>query len=483
MSLRMTIARKGLVVISVPLIFQFIFVCVLASLLQYSQEDSAKLALSRSFVTEVDLVNRDFLELGIALAAFRYTKGSKFVKEYDRIAESLPARFDNLNKLAQGNSARAKHVEKLKEYGRNVIELTQSFRRPSDSAIIYLLDPIAYRQKISDAFSLFMDESRAIFAEELQLQDNSPASESTMRKWMKVYIAIGLLCSTLLTVILTRFFMTNITRRLGILTQNNLRFAEKEQLLAPVLGDDEITELDQNFRSMVGRVQQAENRRQLYVKMISHDLRAPLSSIRGTLEAAARGLYGQLSPKGSVRFESAQSDSDRLIGMINEMIDYDSLADGTIELAEDRFNAKDLMVAAQNSLETLAEGKHVKLQFSCDDATLEADKERLKRVLINLIHNAIKFSPAQGVVKAEARVKDNDLVFRIIDQGPGIKPDEIANLFQPFHMGASGLTASDTGSGLGLAICKMIVEAHHGTLGLDSKVGQGSCFWFTVPLH
>jgi signal transduction histidine kinase len=204
--------------------------------------------------------------------------------------------------------------------------------------------------------------------------------------------------------------------------------------------------------------------------------------MRGTLDAASRGIYGQITDKGKNRFAAAQSDSDRLIGLINEMIDYDRLADGSIELEQDQFDANELMVAAKDSLESLAEGKQVELQFSCDEANLTADKDRLKRVLINLMHNAIKFSPPHAVVKAEAKVNDNALVFRVIDQGPGIKQEEIDNLFLPFHMGESAKTVSDTGSGLGLAICKMIIEAHHGTLGVESRPGKGSCFWFSLPL-
>lgn len=143
----MTIARKGMIVISVPLILQFFFVCSLASLLHYSQDDAARLTQSRLFVAEVDNVNRDFLELGIALAAFRYTRGNKFMKQYDEIIGGLPAKFDDLKKLSQGDPSRVKHIEKLQQYGRDVIELTQSFRRPTDSAIVYLLDPTAFREK------------------------------------------------------------------------------------------------------------------------------------------------------------------------------------------------------------------------------------------------------------------------------------------------------------------------------------------------
>jgi signal transduction histidine kinase len=478
----MTIARKGLILVSVPLILQFIFVLVLSLLLHYSQEDAARLSQSRTFVTKVDSINRDFLDLGLALAAFRYTKVHKFMTQYDHITAGLPEKFDELRKLSEGYPSRLSHVEMLQKYGNNVIEMTQSFRRPSDSAIVYLMDPIAYRQKVSDAFAQFSAESIAIDNEEIELQQGSPASEATMRKWLTVCIAFGLLSSTLLTVILTRFFMTNITRRLAVLTANSNLFSHKKPLIAPVKGDDEIADLDQTFRKMVDQIQEAENRKQLYVKMISHDLRGPITSMRGTFEAAAMGIYGQITDKGKVRFSAAVSDSERLIDLISEMIDYDGLADGSIELEREQFAAEELMSAAKDSLESLAEGKQVELQFSSDEALLTADKERLKRVLINLIHNAIKFSPTHSVVKAEAKREDDTVVFRIIDRGPGIKQSEIDQLFEPFQMGESAKSTVDKGSGLGLAICKMIVEAHDGNLGVESKSGKGSCFWFKLPL-
>jgi signal transduction histidine kinase len=482
MNVRMTIARKGLVLVSVPLILQFIFVCVLALLLHFSQEDAARLEQSRTFLIEVDTINRDFLELGMDLAAFRYTKVHRFMTQYDQMVAGLPAKFDELKKLSQGYPSRLKHVENLQQYGNNVIELTQSFRRPADSAIIYLLDPLASRRKVADAFSQFSAEAALVAHEELQRQKSNPAGESTMRKWLSLCIALGLLSSTVLTVILTRFFMTNITKRLAILKDNNLRFSQKKPLTSAVVGDDEIVELDQNFREMVAQIDEAERRRHLYIQMMSHDLRGPLTSMRGTLEVAANGVYGPITDKGKSRFAAAQSDSDRLIGLINEMIDYDRLSDGSIELSDDHFPARDLIIAAHDSLGSLAEGQLVELKFSCDEANLSADKDRLKRVLINLIHNAIKFSPPHTVVTTEAKISDNFLVFRVLDQGPGIGHEELDDIFQPFYMGQLASIALEKGSGLGLAICKMIIEAHHGSLGVESRPGGGACFWFSLPL-
>ncbi len=477
MSFRMTIARKGMIVVSVPLLFQFLLVCGLATLLHFSQEDSARLAQSRTFVAGVDDLNRDFLNLGMSLAAFRYSRGDKFIKQYDKIVGSMPDKFEQLKKLSANYPSRLRHVERLQQCGKNVIEMTQSFKRPADTAIVYLIDPLAYRQKISEAFSQFMVEASAVTREEVQLQATSPASEATMRQALTWFIGVSLTVSTLISVFLTRFFTTNITSRLAILTRNNLRFSQKQQLLPPLSGGDEIADLDRNFHKMVGLIQEAENHRQLYIKMLSHDLRAPLTSMLATLEAAARGLYGQVSEKGLKRFEAAQNDSGRLLSLINEMIDYDGLADGTLELDKEVFEARDLMVAARDSLESLADGKQVKLEFSCDDVGLNADKERLKRVVINLIHNAVKFSPRQALVRTEAKARDGMLLVRITDQGPGLNRDEIDNLFQPFGKGQS----EQSGSGLGLAICKMIVEAHGGALGVDSQPGQGACFWFELP--
>jgi signal transduction histidine kinase len=300
-----------------------------------------------------------------------------------------------------------------------------------------------------------------------------------------------------------RFFAQGITNRMTTLIDNYRRFGQKRLLLSPVGGDDEIADLDENFHIMAKKLTLAEERKKLYTQMINHDLRAPLAAIQGTLAVALKGLYGDLNDKGKKRIGAAEKDSDRLINLINEMLDIDSMQDGHLELDKAPCHLGEILGGAIDSVSTLAEAKHINIEnkvyartamrggrenghgdseIEVDNLELIVDQERLKRVLINLLHNSIKFSPAQETIEINSTISDDTLKVMIKDRGPGINAEEASKLFQPFQQGESGKKINEAGSGLGLAICKAIVEAHGGTIGLESKVGYGSIFWFSVPI-
>ncbi|MBS1990544.1 MAG: hypothetical protein JSS83_08505 [Cyanobacteria bacterium SZAS LIN-3] len=501
MPFKLTIAKKGLILISVPLVFELVFVLSLGILLDQSHKAGLELTRSRAFVSGVSDLTKDFLDLGIALAAYRSTRGQRFVEQYDAIYSKLPAKFDALEKANADRPERLKHLAKLRQTGRDLTELTQAFRRPSDSAMVYLLDPMAYRQKVSNAYGAFMDESKQIGIEETQLQENNPGGESKLRNALLLFIWGGVVVSIVITVILARFFALGITQRLTTLIDNYRRFSQKRSLLAPVGGEDEIADLDQNFHIMAQKLTQAEERKKLYTQMISHDLRAPLAAIQGTLAVAIKGIYGELNEKGKKRIGAAEKDSDRLINLINEMLDIDSMEDGHLEPDKEDCYLNDILTGAIDSVHSLAEAKQItiesKTHFAGTDnfkprdpsdsseevgPPLSVDRERLRRVIINLLHNSIKFSPTGETIEISSTVSADVLKVMIKDRGPGIKAEEARKLFQPFRQGESSKSIDEAGSGLGLAICKAIVEAHGGEIAVESKIGHGSIFWFSVPI-
>jgi signal transduction histidine kinase len=505
MTFKLSIAKKGLILALVPLVFELIFVLGLGVLLDQSRHKALELNQSRVFVSGISDLTKDFLDLGIALAAYRSTRGNRFVEQYDAIYARLPAKYEALEKANSDQPNRLKHLAKLKQTGKDLTELTQAFRRPTDSAMVYLLDPMAYRQKVSNAYASFMDETKEITIEEEQLQQRNPANEGSLRNALFLCIWLGVIASILITVLLLRFFALGITQRLTTLIDNYRRFGQKRLLLSPVGGDDEIADLDESFHAMAKKLTLAEERKKLYTQMISHDLRAPLAAIQGTLAVALKGLYGDLNDKGKKRIGAAEADSDRLINLINEMLDIDSMEDGRLELDKEPCQLEAILEGAINSVSTLAEAKQINIESKVyshrspakgratggayggsdadlgDDFLIVADQERLKRVVINLLHNSIKFSPLKETIEINSTISEDTLKIMIKDRGPGIKPEEATKLFQPFSQGESGKKIDEAGSGLGLAICKAIVEAHGGKIGLESKVGYGSIFWFSIP--
>lgn len=225
-----------------------------------------------------------------------------------------------------------------------------------------------------------------------------------------------------------------------------------------------------------------ERRVSEFYSMVSHELRAPLTSIRASLGLMEGGKLGELTEKTKRFVVIARSESDRLIRLINDFLDMRKIEAGKLELHLDDVVPAQLIEATIEGLRGFADKEQIELtgEYLFND-TIRGDGDRLRQVLTNLTSNAIKFSHEGDEVilrvepAAEAFVR-----FSVVDKGDGIPADQLHKLFARFQQTESA--RSKGGTGLGLAISKAIVEQHGGKIGVESVVGLGSVFWFEVPL-
>lgn len=222
-----------------------------------------------------------------------------------------------------------------------------------------------------------------------------------------------------------------------------------------------------------------EQLRKEVVAMVSHDLRAPLTSVKTFIQLLGMGSFGKLSEQAEARVPMAERNLTRLIGLINDLLDIEKLESGAMPLNITPVPVKPLMEDAIDSLRDLSSKKGLEFTIEAGEETAAADRERILQVLINLLSNAVKFSPAGETVTLRARVERQQLTISVSDKGPGIGENEKHLVFEKFRQLEEG-KQSKGGSGLGLAIAKAIVVQHKGTIGVDSVLGQGTTFWFTV---
>lgn len=218
-----------------------------------------------------------------------------------------------------------------------------------------------------------------------------------------------------------------------------------------------------------------------FVSMVSHELRTPLTSIRGALGLLAGGMLGPLPKKGQHMLEIAVTNSDRLIRLINDVLDLERMASGKITMQKQRCNAAELMTQAAEEMQALAEKAGVSLSIAPSPANLWADPDRVLQALTNLLSNAIKFSPSGETVWLSAEHRGEDLVFQVKDHGRGIPSDKLESIFERFQQVDAADCRVKGGTGLGLAICRGIVQQHGGQIWAESAVGHGSTFFFTMP--
>jgi PAS domain S-box-containing protein len=220
-----------------------------------------------------------------------------------------------------------------------------------------------------------------------------------------------------------------------------------------------------------------------FISTVSHELRTPLTSIRGALGLLDGGVVGALPPEAQEVVQIAIANSERLIRLINELLELDKMEAGKIELHLQNIDPAKLATAALEGIRGMADQSGIKLSGTIDvRGVVRGDWDRLIQVLTNLLSNAIKFSPQGGQVQIKVeRGTKSGLRFSVVDQGPGVPPDQLHKLFRKFQQLDSSDSRQKGGTGLGLAISKALVEHHGGMIGIDSALGVGSTFWFEVP--
>jgi signal transduction histidine kinase len=219
-----------------------------------------------------------------------------------------------------------------------------------------------------------------------------------------------------------------------------------------------------------------------FVSVVSHELRTPLTSIRGALGLLAAGKLDDAPDKRRRMFELAASNTDRLIRLINDILDIERMRSGGVAFERTELAVSDLVANAVEAMRPIADREKVALQVDVDDLHIFADADRMTQTLTNLIDNAIKFSPSNSSIDISVQRDDRFAVFEIRDRGRGIPAAMRDSVFNRFQQVDNSDSRDKGGTGLGLAICRSIVEQHGGRIWVESEIGQGSAFRFTIPL-
>jgi PAS domain S-box-containing protein len=219
-----------------------------------------------------------------------------------------------------------------------------------------------------------------------------------------------------------------------------------------------------------------------FISIVSHELRTPLTAIRGFLGLLDTGIYDNKPDKAKHMIRQALTNSDRLVRLVNDILDLERLTSGRVELVMEVCEAQDLMQRAVAGLQSIADAASVTLLIERTNIQVWAAPDSVIQTLTNLIGNAIKFSPANSVVTLLAQPQPDFALFQVKDQGRGIPADKLEAIFGRFQQVDVSDARQKGGTGLGLAICQSIIEQHGGNIWAESSLGQGSTFYFTLPL-
>ncbi|MFB2894483.1 PAS domain S-box protein [Aerosakkonemataceae cyanobacterium BLCC-F50] len=238
----------------------------------------------------------------------------------------------------------------------------------------------------------------------------------------------------------------------------------------------------------VGTVEDVTERRAIevmkseFISIVSHELRTPLASIRGSLGLLAAGVFKNKPDTAQKMLDIANHDTERLVRLVNDILDLERLEAQKVNLVKEWCDAAKLMQQSVETVQSLAVESQIALLVEPTSVQVFVDRDRIIQTLVNLVSNAIKFSPPHSTVTLSVQQLADRFLFQVKDQGRGIPADKLETIFGRFQQVDASDSRQKGGTGLGLAICKSIVQQHGGKIWVESVVGQGSNFSFTLPI-
>lgn len=301
----------------------------------------------------------------------------------------------------------------------------------------------------------------------------------TVFKFYIIAISIAVVISALLVYI----FSLRLTKPLKQINNAAKQIANGEfNKRLEIASEDEIGQLAKSFNNMAVALENLENMRRAFIANVSHELRTPMTSIHGFIEGI---LDGTIPPEKQREYLSIVSEeTKRLSRLTNELLDLARMESGEIKLTFVTFNINELIRRCIIKLENqiISKDIHIEANFYEEPTYVYADKDSIERVILNLLHNAVKFVQDGGQIKIETVKSKSKAVIYIKDNGIGIDSEEINMIWDRFYKSDKSRSKDKTGTGLGLAIVKNIINEHGQEINVESEIGKGTVFYFTLNL-
>jgi signal transduction histidine kinase len=482
----------GSIVLSVLVVGAFSTLLVATSHLRSSTDQQAQ---SRS-ITEATLgLERVVNQLEVSLRSFVISKGDdRFLASWRQGRSQLPTAIAAVEHATAGQPARARQLAELStlihayvgEYGLPLIAIAHLSPEAARA-------PVATREGVLRINAIRNDLSKLVADEDGLASANAAAAKQEASHAERV--GIGVLVATgVLLVLFATFLARGIARPVRTVAAGASRVAGGDlSTRLPEDGAAEIATLTRSFNAMAGSLEQSKRELEAQndelrhsqrlmsqlVRIVSHELRTPLASIIGY----ASLLRTRRVPQETAAhyLEIIHDQGTRLETIVDKFLDGEGIEAGKVELQDEPLDLKTLLLDEVRMVSSSLTRHRIEVEIEPGSLPVRGDGDRLGQVIVNLLTNAVKYSPDGGVVEVRGTIERGAVHVEVRDEGLGIAEEYQAQIFTKFFRGDAG-GSGIAGTGLGLAVSREIVEAHGGRIGFTSKAGEGSTFWLELPL-
>ena len=443
--------------------------------MQAVNHDLSEIDFSKSAITVLDMQRLADL-LGDDSKKYFATLDSLYERHTTRLRDEF---IEDLGKLRQSASSEREQAQlaKVQEAFDNLWPEFNTLKQQNKS-----FDELP--PDLAVAVMHFQTETEVMLeAVQLAIKERVAAAAEVGEKAERLSWIVGVF-ALFLGVVVAGLIVRSINEPLRRLTQGTRAIAKGQFWhRLPARGSDEFAELARDFNVMSERLGELDRMKKDFVSHVSHDLKAPLASIRQIMHLLLQQIPGTLNEQQQSLIQLSNNSAERLAAMVGNLLDVSRMEAGAMEYQMGAHDIIPVIKGVMDEFDVQAREKEIRFRLECDQPSVfvECDRERIVQVIGNLYENALKFSPnGNEIVTRVGQGNGREIQISVWDSGPGIPDDHKEKVFQKFHQVKSGKKVAGQGVGLGLAICKTIVEAHRGEIWVEDNPQGGSVFSFLL---
>ncbi len=479
------LSHKVVLVVTIPVLFQLIFFSVLFNSIkeldeiQQSQRDTEKQLLLNNELRVVQGLNGGYFIL------FRTTQERQYL---DKMNQSIHRNFEIFQQLMEAlkndpvqSRALAAQI-RFQSFAARLLRTILAQGRPQTMSEV-LGGPMVTSVGKEGVMTKFTGgpDRRIAFLERKRkhLMENFQEKQAEIKNILQFSIIASILVSTITGLL----FSSSVIRRLQTVAANIRSMENHEEPLETLTGNDEIASLNKSVQETDKQIKQAEEFQAQTARIVAKELKEPIDQLSDSLQELRQEGFDTLTKDGTQRLDRSLQEVDRLRILTRDLLSLDKISRAGWDLEISEVNLAETAATAIDTVKDFANSVSVNITGDLPAVSVSGDASRLQQIALNLLTNAIKFSPRKRTIEVVTKIEGAFGKLSVTDHGTGI-PDEFQkSIFGKYEQASREDSTEKGGSGLGLAISKKLIEAQQGRMGFSSKLGEGSTFWFMLPLY